>query len=81
MNIDKIKVCKPIQTLIELLEENDFNVIESRIEDYHFHEVFIKLNGGNVDNIPQINIDKIDKISRVKFACSCHWSVVELCSK
>lgn len=24
MNIDKVKVCKPIQTLIELLEENDF---------------------------------------------------------
>lgn len=73
-----MNICKPINTLVELLEEKGFNVIESRIQDYHFHEFFIKLNGGDIDTIPPINIDKIEKISRLQFTCSCHWSIVEL---
>lgn len=78
MEIDKVKVCKPIEALVEVLQNSGFEIVESKISDYHFHEVFIKLKGKNTDVIRNISIQKIKNIDDKTFACDCHWSVVKL---
>ena len=45
MQIENIKVCDPITVLIRYLENIGFKIVESKISDYHFHEVYIKMSG------------------------------------
>lgn len=78
MQIDKIKVCNPIESLLNILLEKGFVIIESKVSDFHYHELYFKLLGNYTDELEQINIDKIKKIDHNNFSCTCHWSIVEL---
>ena len=51
MQIENIKVCNPITTLIQYLENKGFRIVEFKITDYHFHEVYIKMSGERTDDI------------------------------
>lgn len=78
MQIDKIKTCKAITDLVELLKNYEFKIIEAKISDYHFHEVYIKMKG-EIDNLPDtIVIKKIKSSSKYNFHCECHWSIVDV---
>ncbi len=59
MQIENIKVCNPITTLIQYLENKGFRIVEFKITDYHFHEVYIKMSGERTDDIETININNI----------------------
>jgi len=75
-----IKTCQPIERLINLLEENGFRIIEKKVSDYHFHELYIRV-AGKTDIIPKnIEIEGISKRDNL-FFCSCHWSTVEIDSE
>lgn len=75
---DKIKVCNPLESLLNILLEKGFVIIKSKVSDFHFHELYIKLQGKETDQLEQINIDKIKNIDHKNFSCASHWSIVEL---
>jgi len=37
MQVDKIAVCEPIETLVNTLLKKGFAIAETKISDYHFH--------------------------------------------
>jgi len=78
MEKENIKVCVPIESLVKALLDNGFIIKESKVSDYHFHEVSINMEGAYVKMIEEINIEKIKKIDSKTFACECHWSTVTL---
>jgi hypothetical protein len=80
MEIEKIKICAPIDSLVNFLIDNGFTIEERKVSDYHFHEVSINLKGPYpyTEIIERINIDKIKKVDSKTFSCECHWSTVTL---
>ena len=72
MQIENIKVCDPITVLIRYLENIGFKIVESKISDYHFHEVYIKMSGKKTNDIDIISINNIQRYSERIFVCSCH---------
>jgi len=78
MEIEGIELCKPIVELLEFLRDNDFTIIEERISDYHFHEVFIKMKNNSSKRFDSIGIDNITQPNPDVFCCSCHWSCVAI---
>ncbi|MEA5460199.1 hypothetical protein VB796_14170 [Arcicella sp. LKC2W] len=75
MIVDDCQACEPVNRLVNELLEKGFVIIEQRMEDYHFHQLYIKLQG----NIDLLNLCRIDGFSSVenKFICECHWSTIE----
>lgn len=47
MKIGNIEVCKPIMETVAYFTRQGCVTTETRVGDYHFHEVYIKLTGGN----------------------------------
>jgi hypothetical protein len=74
--VDDCRACEPVTRLVNELLEKGFVIIEHRMEDYHFHQLYIKLQG----NLSLVDSYSVDGFSRVdnKFICSCHWSVIEI---
>ena len=81
MQIEKVKVCNPIEILVDTLVKKGFEIVQSEVSDYHFHQLYFKLQGKYTDELEQIHMDKIKKIDDTTFSCSCHWSIVELIYK
>lgn len=40
MQVDKIKVCNPLESLLSILLEKGFVIIKSKVSDFHFHELY-----------------------------------------
>lgn len=78
MQVDKIKVCNPLESLLSILLEKGFVIIKSKVSDFHFYELYFTLQGNDTIELEQINIDMIKKIDHKNFLCTCHWSIVEL---
>lgn len=78
MQIDKIKVCEPITSLVDYLTKHGYEIVEKKVSDYHFHEVYIKMKSNNLKQIDDAFIEKIDKIDNTTYFCSCHWSIIEI---
>jgi hypothetical protein len=74
--VDNCPACEPINRLIYDLKKHKFRLIEQRLEDYHFHQLYFKLKG-NIALIEGISLDGFSKIDH-KFICDCHWSTVEI---
>ena len=69
--------------MVLVLKLNDlgFEILEQKVNDYHFHEVYLKMKG-NMEHIKTLSeIKEINKVDDHDFACACHWSVVEVISK
>ncbi|MDR2056822.1 MAG: AraC family transcriptional regulator [Dysgonamonadaceae bacterium] len=81
MQIDNITVCEPIEKLINLLLNHGFVITETNISDYHFHELYVKMNGESCDNIIDIKVDGISRKDEHTFLCTCHWSTVKIASE
>ncbi|SCC06947.1 AraC family transcriptional regulator [Gilliamella intestini] len=78
MEVEDIKVCEPISILVNIFLNHGFKIIEQKVTDYHFHELYFKLEGKYFGGIDNINVDKIIRHNTNIFLCSCHWSIVEL---
>lgn len=50
------KMCKPIAALVQSLHHLGFTTIEQKVSDYHFSELYIKMNGKQSIEIDTINI-------------------------
>ena len=74
--VDKCPACEPINEFIETLLDGGFKIIEQKIEDYHFHQLYFKLEGKlkGLENTERKGFKRIEN----KFICECHWSTVDL---
>ncbi|MGX1927884.1 hypothetical protein [Flagellimonas sp. 2504JD4-2] len=73
--VDDCPICEPIKNVLNFLLENGFEMIEKKVSDYHFHELYFKLKGEKI-NIPAF--ENIIQHSESKLTCECHWSSIEL---
>ena len=81
MIIDNVIVCNPIEKIVNLLTESGFDIVEKKLNDYHFNEMYIKMEG-NIDKCSaNVEIEGITRHSNNLFICTCHWSRVEIVDK
>ena len=73
-DVDECPVCEPIKKALGFLVNNNFEIIEQKVSDYHFHELYFKLKGEEID-VPVI--ENITQHSDSKLTCKCHWSSIE----
>lgn len=76
ISINNCPACEPVSNLVNELLENKFEIITERIEDYHFHQLYIKLKG----DLKKMNTisDEGFKVIDNKYICDCHWSTIEI---
>ena len=74
--VDDCPACEPVNRLICTLLENGFEIIEQRLDDYHFHQLYFKLYGSGI----LLEIVDSEGFLREgnKYICNCHWSTVEM---
>lgn len=70
------KPCKPIALTIKILKDLGFTIIEQKLADHHFNELYIKMSG----DISAISGKAFVGMHQVKnnLICDCHWSTIEL---
>lgn len=78
MKIDDIAVCKPITELVSFFTNNGFVMLESKVSDYHFHEVFIKMKSNSSVDLDKVHFENISQPKSGVFCCNCHWSCVKI---
>ncbi|WP_159514029.1 MULTISPECIES: AraC family transcriptional regulator [Enterobacter] len=78
MKVDDIEVCKPITELVSFFTKNGFVILESKVSDYHFHEVFIKMKNNSAIELDNVSFEKISQPKPGVFCCSCHWSCIKI---
>lgn len=78
MKIDDIEVCKPITELVLFFTKHGLILLDSKISDYHFHEVFIQMKSNSFINYDYIKIKNISQAKPGLFYCSCHWSCIKI---
>ncbi len=74
--VEDCPACEPVNRLIHELKKQKFKLIEQRLEDYHFHQLYFKFKG-NIASIANISEDDFTK-NEHKFICDCHWSTIEI---
>ncbi len=77
--VDDCPACEPVNRLIAMLLENGFEVIEQRLDDYHFHQLYFKLQG-NLVFLKRKSFEGFTKKKHIYF-CDCHWTAVEVVGK
>ena len=78
MKIDDIEVCKPITELVLFFTQHGFTILDSKVSDYHFHEVFIQMKSNSFINYDAIKIENISQPKPGLFCCNCHWSCIKI---
>lgn len=78
MEIDGIKVCKPIEELVALLKQHQFVITKQSVSDYHFHEVTIVMKGSSLAELDHIEVRGIQRVKSNLFVCECNWSMVKV---
>lgn len=73
--IDNCPACEPINKLIAQIENQGFPIVESRLEDYHFHQLYFRVNA-KIEEIKEIDISEFTLKDNF-LICDCHWSRVE----
>jgi hypothetical protein len=76
---DDCPACEPVNRLIGTLLENGFEIIEQRLDDYHFHQLYFKLTG-NLDFLKRKSFTGFTKKKHTYF-CDCHWTTIEVVGK
>lgn len=74
--VDDCPACEPVNRLIDILLGNGFEMIEQRLDDYHFHQLYFKLRGSGI--LLEVLPSEGFSIEGGKYICNCHWSMVEL---
>lgn len=73
--INNCPACEPVNRLVEDLGKKGFSMIESRLEDYHFHQLYIKFDI-TLSKLVDIDLSGFTKIDNF-LVCDCHWSRIE----
>ena len=74
----KYQICEPIKSAVNLLEIKGFELVSSKLRDFHFNEYEINLKGENQLHDLEIQIDGIEKYDNETYNCKCHWSSIYL---
>ena len=74
--VDQCFACDPLNRVLNELLESGFHIVEEKLQDYHFHQLYYLMEG----DLSTIN--KIDttgfQVVEGKLICDCHWSTIEL---
>lgn len=74
-----LALCKPMQSLVDFFESGGYKIIEKRMQDYHFHELYIKMQGKDKRMMDNVTIPDISRVQGENiFICACHWSMLEV---
>jgi hypothetical protein len=74
--LDNCPVCEPVNNLLDEMIIRGFKVIEMRLEDYHFHQFYFKIEG-NLSSVNAINLNGFSQKDNF-LICDCHWSAIEV---
>jgi hypothetical protein len=74
--VDDCPACEPVNRLIGTLLENGFEIVEQRLDDYHFHQLYFKLKGIGI-LLEILNSEGFSKEGST-YVCNCHWSTIEI---
>ena len=73
--IDGCEACEPVKSLVNKLVGSGFEVLDAKLEDYHFHQLYFKINA-KIDEAMAFGVD--DFVQKENFLiCNCHWSRIE----
>jgi len=73
--VQNCPACEPVNRVIEELLENGYEIIEEKLEDYHFRQLYFKVNA-NMQAVDNLNITGFAKKDNF-LICDCHWSRIE----
>ncbi|MBN8702469.1 MAG: hypothetical protein J0M08_05365 [Bacteroidetes bacterium] len=73
--IDKCPACEPINKIIEEILKIGYKTLESKLEDYHFRQLYFKVNA-KIDILKGFDISGFT-IKDNFLICDCHWSRIE----
>lgn len=80
--VNSVFPCEPISKLLEILISKGYEIRSKELSDYHFNEFKFTLNIKNSDlefaSVIQNLPENISRLSKSKFNCTCHWSIVEI---
>jgi hypothetical protein len=74
--VNNCPACEPVNRLVNDLTRLNFSIIEEKLEDHHFHQLYFKLEG-DMKKMKKINISGFSKVEN-KFVCDCHWPTIEI---
>lgn len=74
--VDNCPVCDPVNKLINDLLHFGFIILEKKLVDYHFHELYFKLKG-DLGRLNQMEVENFNREGD-SFICKCHWTTIEL---
>lgn len=80
--VNSVFPCEPISKLLDIFISIGYEIKNKELSDYHFNEFKFILKNKNSDldfaskiqNLPE----NIFRLSKSKFNCTCHWSIVEV---
>jgi hypothetical protein len=73
--IDNCQACEPVNRLVNEIIEKGFEIVESKLEDYHFKQLYFKVNANEVI-IKDLDTSGFSQVDRF-LICNCHWSRIE----
>jgi hypothetical protein len=76
VSVEDCPACDPVNKLVNNLFEQGFVIVEKQVEDYHFHQLYIKLQG-NINLLNSFSAEGFSKMDN-KYICDCHWTTVEI---
>jgi hypothetical protein len=75
IQIDNCKACEPINSIIEQIINSGYKILESNLEDYHFHQMYFKVNA-DLHDLSEFDNSKFS-LENNFLICNCHWSRIE----
>jgi hypothetical protein len=73
--VDNCPACDPINRLVKDLVERGYMIIERKLEDYHFHQLYFKVDT-RLSEVKDINTSGLTRFDNF-LVCDCHWSRIE----
>lgn len=79
MEIDsQITKCPALESAIEILKSQGWEVILDEIADVHFHQFKVVVNKVGKDCLPDMSPVEGIQFDARTWACMCHWSTIEV---
>ena len=74
VEIDNCPVCDPIRKLTEQFIARKYHIVQQRVDDPHFRQVYLRLSGPKASDLPAMpGTVQVQN----KYICDCHWSTLE----
>lgn len=75
-SVDNCPICNPVSELLDKVIICGFDITEKRIDDYHFHQLYFKVNTQLINVLQELDLTNM-KIIGNKIFCNCRWSTIE----